>query len=143
MNKERLLRLANILDGLQPIEERVETLNFVSEAYIYGIPEKALYFDMSDWKTKLLDLDGKHCGTACCIAGWTLIMGDVAAPDHQVPYLAQEYLDLTLKQAASLFTPLDVSLPKITPQEAALTIRKLVETGIVDWSHAASYTGDL
>lgn len=126
MNKERLLELA----------DRIEVMPHVETLGGRKAPGKES-FDMTTW----------HCGSAGCIGGWAEKFwgSDVEQDEDNPPFsdnIAMEVLGLTHSQCSALFYPSeesslsgDVPYSDITPAEAATAIRKLVGTGVVDWSH--------
>lgn len=77
------------------------------------------------------------CGTPACIAGWAEWSRDGENSDK--PWVTfrsgMNYLEITVAQASALFEPTHMVWPDITPAQAATTLRKLAETGKVDWSH--------
>lgn len=90
-----------------------------------------------------------QCGTICCIAGAVcqfnrpFILDDVdfgneeEAPfwdwgEDGVFYRAIKLLGISQDDAEILFTP-EIPYSEITADDAAKTIRKFLETGIVDW----------
>lgn len=109
MNTERILHIADLIEKLEPQQ-----------------------FDMNEW--------ANSCGTVACIAGWTyLTYADEVIPGS-AGTVAAEILGLDEEVANSLFVPtdedgLDAMYEDITPAHAAQTLRKLAETGEVDWSH--------
>lgn len=149
MNTERLHKLADLLDAHAALEEGSNV---------------ELGFNMITWGARCsVDKGGHPCGTAACIAGWAAAYFGYAGRAEKFDIkralnLAEHFngdvisgmapvLGLTLRQARALFLPntpghqrlserlsLMESL-SITPSEAAVTLRKLAETGEVDWSH--------
>jgi hypothetical protein len=92
-----------------------------------------------------VDQTGHECGTVACIAGWTAMMFDadgnrLAAPDLPSEFsahmTAQSAMGLTSRQADALFTPDRLDYATITQCQAVAVLRKLAETGKVDWSSA-------
>lgn len=88
------------------------------------------------------------CGTVCCIAGAAIQFNeDSKSPKNVDPIdnfaTAKQLLGLSYWQASALFygevqdedgdTVSAVRLDRITPAWAARCIRKLIETGEVDW----------
>lgn len=85
-------------------------------------------FDMSDY------IYTAECGTVACIAGWTyLTYGGCGDPYSE----ARNLLGLDEDRADALFLPYGCDWEDITPAHAAQTLRKLAETGEVDWSHVS------
>lgn len=121
MNKERILQLA---DAIEREGARAE-------------PD--LGFNMNYlWASYSNDFAKRPCGTVGCIAGHALhlagINGDFTA--------AAEWLGLSYigGEGGELFFPGDVSginisrWDEITPAHAAAVLRRLVETGKVEWA---------
>lgn len=83
------------------------------------------------------DRTGKRCGTACCIAGWTVLKyGHEDQKGDADSYIAGELLGLTPEQADMLFNPFQVAVcdwENISPKRAARTLERLAETGEVKW----------
>ena len=115
MNKQRMLRLADRLEKIDPNK-----------------------FDMNAFADK------RECGTTCCVAGHALLMAGwklgeadvweavafvsrrgVEVHTSQVGDYAQEYLGLTEPQAKKLF----YSGWKRTNKDAARIIRNMVKNG--------------
>lgn len=99
-------------------------------------------FNMGDWVSNL-DLTPKQlahtCGTAACIAGWTLA---VKSPGSRKRYwdsvdnieeVAGRYLGLSLDEAKRLFIPPGLSIWKYTQPHAVRVLDHLLATGEVDW----------
>ena len=115
MNKERILALADHIEGL-PHETR--EIDYLARPKAFNMAE--------------------YCGSACCIAGWAVELFDGFSdwPVSLVSGRAKHLLGIE-KQfiAAALFYPFAPHILKqITPQHAAATLRKLVETGEVQWN---------
>lgn len=113
MNTERILHIADLIEKLEPQQ-----------------------FDMSDYVTE------NECGAVACIAGWTYLTYGPGEYSAEVHLSAAEHLGLNRNQADELFIPDYSNLfdsltdwDSITPAHAAQTLRKLAETGEVDWSH--------
>jgi hypothetical protein len=114
MNVERILALADIIEA-QPHTSSSDESGFNMNAYSH------------------------HCGTPCCIAGWAA--GNVAGLDEEdVFHVAAALLDLSSTLAVQLFIPPfdGARWGMITPAQAAITLRNLAATGIVDWSHVGA-----
>lgn len=113
MNKERILLLA----------DRIEQAPHVRA---FGDDYSSLTgFDMSTW----------HCGSVGCIGGWTeQLFGDgTRCAGH---WAVAELLDISVYEADVLCFPRQtINYDKITPAQAATTLRLFAETGEVDWSH--------
>lgn len=152
LNVARLNELADFIERLP----KVPTRFFAGEAYTsyYDMakdcepgddPIKA--FSMSSYQTDLFNPSGMECGSACCLAGWTVFnyasddvfyisrfMGG-KRPKEGWLALGADLLGLTVWQAIDLFNP-DRNLTRITPLEAATALRILANTGDVDWAKA-------
>lgn len=95
--------------------------------------------------TSSLD-NGHYCKTAACIAGHAAFIADpkrfeiVHADD--LSDIARDWLGLDYDQARDLFlvegntVPDGVTLNSASKDEAIVTLQGLLDTGIVDWSHA-------
>ena len=131
MRKDRLLRLA---DRLELTRNRRD-----------GMPcppdHNELLFNMGEY------LHQSWQGTTGCIAGRARIMSqedteefphDNNPDEHPVMAIARQYLDLTQEEAKNLFAPskyLGTLIRRsLTAQQAAQTVRRLAETGKIDWS---------
>lgn len=78
----------------------------------------------------------EECGTAACIAGWTLALfapGDEPSFNPATP--ARKLLGL---DGSRLFYPPDHKARDYTPTQAADVIAHLLKTGEVDWSVAGA-----
>lgn len=126
MNKQRILELA---DFIEHVEERTNCELHFNMAY-YAAPS------------------AHSCGSVACIAGSAVFLYnrkhfDISAGYTELPLdspnipqthnEAMELLELSVAQAGELFTPY-IPLMRITKSEAVNTLRKLAETGVVDWS---------
>ncbi|MGQ7794510.1 hypothetical protein ACUN0C_19065 [Faunimonas sp. B44] len=80
-------------------------------------------FDMAEW--------GKGCGTPACIAGHTVQMFGTWAED--ISEQAKDLLGLDWPDAWDLFVPEHKCLTQITKDEAIGTLKRLVQTGEVEW----------
>jgi len=123
LNKERLTEVALWLEAGAP--ERKFNMN---------------RFLNTDETTPL----SNWCGTECCIAGYVVTRfapEDVvmAEKNGSADHLAGELLDLEPEMADQLFYPKDSHSRQIedwsaiTPEQAGVVVRNLVETGEVDW----------
>ena len=78
-----------------------------------------------------------RCGTACCIAGATQQFNNIPITDDISPiiqsYALGKAIGLTRKQSKALFIPEHKLLNHITPEEAAATLRRFIETGKIKW----------
>jgi hypothetical protein len=115
MRKDRILALADLIEK-QPHTSRDGAPGFCMEAYVHS------------------------CGTPSCIAGWaswlsfrkpkTLSGGETDLFDR-----AKSYLRLDSATAYRLFLPPGYFDPHLyTPAQSAATLRRLAETGEVNWS---------
>lgn len=147
MNKECLIRLADVLDALPAAR---------SDRLVPGTPELDMSrkvvrldirnhrFRMSSWLS--FDPDPLSpdrvvgCGTAGCIAGTACVLwppGDAARWTGDFDH-AMEVLGLDRRTANDLFQPSTSKAPElrsITASLAACAVRKLAETGRVDWQY--------
>ena len=121
MNKERILEIADLIEA----------------------GHERMVFDMEVFG------DEHPCGTAACIAGWTVARfgenDDAEEIDHRRPLGdgddvfdgALSVLGLSFPEAQRLFAPNErrdgVSMSEITAEHAVRTLRHLAETGEVDW----------
>jgi hypothetical protein len=112
---ERILHIADLIEKLEPQQ-----------------------FDMNEYITE------NECGTVACIAGWTYLTYGEASNIGDPHESAAIHLALDTPSGQSLFIPTsNDGLPRstnyanITPAHAAQTLRKLAETGKVDWSHVS------
>ena len=121
MNKERILEIADLIEA----------------------GHERMVFDMTEW-------GGEHpCGTAACIAGWTVARfgwnGRAMQIDHRRPLGggrdvfdgAQCVFGLAYSEAQRLFAPNErrdgADMWEVTAEHAVRTLRHLAETGNVDW----------
>jgi hypothetical protein len=119
MNAERILKLADVIEGLPH-----GTVDWAS-----SIGELSA-FNMSEW----------NCGTVGCIAGWTIKVFSKADDSTHYTTEARSLLGLSSEEAEGLFTPRcrDVEdYRRVKPTQAAAVLRHLVATGEVDWSVAS------
>lgn len=93
-------------------------------------------FDMSKW------VHGESaCGTPSCIWGWAehLRTGspEVDRDAPMDPIFEWFGLDSDSSEMLALFTPMfkNTTMYRVTPAQAAETLRRLADTGRVDWSH--------
>ena len=120
MNKERIMEIADLIET----------------------GHERMVFDMGVFG------DEHPCGTAACIAGWTVARfgenDDTKEIDHRRPVLnfdvfddALSVLGLSFPEARQLFAPNEerdgVSMTEVTASHAVRTLRHLAETGEVDW----------
>jgi hypothetical protein len=119
MNKERLTQVAEWLEAGAP--ERRFNMN--------RLLDTETTTDRTNW-----------CGTECCIAGYVVTRfwpEDVvmAEKDGSADTLAGEILDLEPEMADRLFYPRNTveDWSAITPEQAALVVRNLLQHGEVDW----------
>jgi hypothetical protein len=109
MNKRRLAAIARWLEAGAPHKKGV------------------IGFDMKNVGT---------CGTTCCIAGAAIqFFGtkEEKFAEEQCSDPAWRILDLHWTTANRLFEPPDFDERKYSTAHAARVIRKLIETGVVDW----------
>lgn len=111
MNVARILELADV----------IEKVPHVALGDAHQGPEPVTDFNMSTF----------HCGTAGCIAGWAAHLYG----NGRGVLTAEKFLGISSDDGDELFIPAGLVLEDITPAQAATTLRKLVATGKVDWSH--------
>ena len=118
MNKENILALAEVMEGLRYRDWRNQEGEYVQ----HGFNMTMYRFD---------------CGTPACVAGYAASLSD--DPECQLMDVfetAQAYLGLDRETAVDLFfgdgDTID-ELNYLQPQDAADTLRKLAETGEVSW----------
>ena len=120
MNKERLLKLADVIEKApHVIMDDVPALDYTA-SNIIG-------FDMSVYKST------GPCGTVGCIAGHAAALWprkEKSIPDH-IPVTAAESLGLSIDDAEELFLPYEeyAYLKAVTPLMAAQVLR-LIAAGI-------------
>lgn len=120
MDKQRILELADVIEKA-PYAERPQ--------YRRSNEPTLTHFNMSTF----------HCGSAGCIAGWTIAHWQPEALNYldteAIVRRAAAELDLSPSQAEDLFcsdrTPAE--LTDIRPAEAARVLRHFVETGEIEW----------
>lgn len=117
--------------------------SWLENGAVHELPDgSVLTFNMQNW------MGPTDCGTAACIAGAAIAFADPEAvadiahnpwpmKELQVPDRARGLLGLNRDEAYALFQPeadvegLDVD--EVTPELAAITIRNLITTGLVEW----------
>jgi len=139
MKTERIKKLADILDAEQ---EAVDAAHSDSV--------RRFGFNMANYAARNdTDVEGHHCGTVACVAGWAVASFGVSGRAKKVDprrlftpgrlsfihKTAEELLGLSKLQSGDLFLGTNIPYNHITPGDAAVTLRKLAETGEVDWSH--------
>lgn len=132
MNIERILRLADVLDGTEPHEPETP-LGFNMRIY----RGSALPVDDPDYeRSGYRDMSGKGCGTIACVAGWAdELFGDETIPNYTpIGLRARRLLGLSAAEALRLFIPEGERIyEQATPQIASKVLRHLAATGEVDW----------
>ena len=119
MNVERILKLADFLDTLPEQKFEMSSWNCIKyeDAYITNGNEVVSNWVIDDEKINLPFVDIDNCGTACCIAGWTLAMKNDFKSYNVIDnaldqnysqkettfHQAKEYLDLTDLEATRIF----------------------------------------
>jgi hypothetical protein len=130
-----------------------EVINAVADAIARGeLVEHGIGFNMATWNSGLdistyVDQTGGGCGTVACIAGWTSQMfdgngnrleldGPLLRTSSDIIDTARDAMGLTWEQADDLFVPWASRsvLSQVTNCEAVGVLRKLAETGEVDWA---------
>jgi hypothetical protein len=127
MNKQRILKLADLIEAApHDLTRRTPGLSFDMSTYV----------------------NYHGCGTAACIAGWTVLkFGDDKWSGTSVSQYARRLLDLKEYVANKLFLPthpqnesndqddpsyVHLNYDQITPSMAAAQLRNLAETGELD-----------
>lgn len=118
MNIDRMLELADRIEGLERKEHDDQRAGFNMAYYSYG-PEV-------------------NCKTACCIAGWTVAL--FASKEQRrwsapsaVHRSARELLDLDAHQAFDLFSFAGQRyIARVTPERAARALRRMTK-GKAPW----------
>jgi hypothetical protein len=115
VNKERILALADLIEQ-QPHADKEASEGFTMSSITHD------------------------CGTPACIAGWAAWEavgrknGDLYDFDLDIEGKARDFLGISPTKADALFYPYEFkAYGEITPSEAAATLRRLAETGQVDW----------
>lgn len=157
LNVERLNDLADFIERLPHVPgqrasaDGVLVPNFEKMAKGCNPEEPVRAFTMASFQTIFRDWSSPAlpaCGTACCLAGWTVqvygvdnrrvIHGKIEDVSPLTSWVVDAGLLLGLDrgQALQLFIPSGRSLSLITPLEAATCLRVLADTGRVDWKNA-------
>lgn len=111
---------------------RIDRLNQLADALKNGLP--GVKFDVADW------LEIRGCGTTACVAGHAIILAGLAGSPEAIEDLprfsttAQEWLELDDEDANELFYG-GIGVLATAPM-AARVVRRLAQTGEVDWSVA-------
>ncbi|MCK9361772.1 hypothetical protein M0Q28_06150 [Patescibacteria group bacterium] len=116
-------------------KERIEQLAVAIETHsIDGLGFNMGFFRFTGGAA---DASGHDCGTVACIAGTAVALGKLSGTFGA----AAEWLDIPYdKVGQELFYPGDASGIRvrdwalITPAHAAAVLRRLAETGRVDWT---------
>ena len=128
----------------------IETLMWLED----GAPHKfdglegSFKFNMGEFITTSLNT----CGTTCCIAGAIYAYSKrLNGNDHPLFGACQMDGIFEIDGLSDYSKPLyrlfyadgsGIEMEYITPQEAAITLRKYLETGEVDWSHVGQKKQD-
>lgn len=125
-HRKKILALADVIEAQDHIHEVMSDLP--------RSRQDMSRFNMSSWQSP------HSCGTAGCIAGWIIgsMTGVEAWSRHEIYFKASAAIGISLEKAERLFEPRysdgrSLDLDKITPREAAATLRGLAETGEVRW----------
>ena len=132
MNKEKILRLADVVEELEHAANGTDSGKFDMSRYAF------------------------FCGAPACVAGWAVAIevadfnvptaaklnvrrlypGDGIVSSTSIHRKAGEILELSPGEAARLFRSSEPTsnLYDITPLEAAWVLRKFAETGEIDWA---------
>ena len=113
MNKAQILETADKIEKMPHIVGN-------EEAYKkYGPPA-------------VFDMNSSHCGSAACIGG--LVQWEIKDWDSRIEEAVAIHFEVPLYQANAICYPdSPESYTEITPQQAADMLRRLAETGEVDW----------
>lgn len=132
MNKERILQLADAIEreGALPEPDLGFNMNYFMSEIIKA--------DADEWGPIRGDFAYRPCGTVGCIAGHTAHLAGITGGF----WAAAEWLGLSYvgSDGAELFFPGGVSgirvfrWSDITPAHAAAVLRRLAETGKVEWA---------
>jgi|SRR6185437_12340722 len=99
------------------------------------IDGKKVGFNMNYWidrAPRSQDRSGHNCGTVACLGGWT----DILFNRDGAAINTRDCLGLNYNQGIDLFYPsVSKGWGNITLPEAITTLKKLLRTGKVDWSH--------
>lgn len=117
MNKEYILELADFLETIQPGAESGFNMNW--------------YMNKN-----CNDYSGHKCGTVACIAGWIALRDGQEEPAEWYTKYGAKKLGIDLDLAFKLFSPRRIWAYDATPQQAAIVLRHLANTGEVDWNVA-------
>jgi hypothetical protein len=116
-------------------KERIEQLAVAIESH--AIDELGFNMGFFRFTGGAVDASGHDCGTVACIAGTAVTLGKL---DGRF-LAAADWLDIPYdKVGQELFFPGDASGIRvhdwtlITPSHAAAVLRRLAETGRVDWA---------
>ena len=128
---------------MHQVADTIERLEFGKE------PGKFKMMDYTHW---LVENNPASCYSPACIAGWTCFLADGSVPgddsqsdDHPVHVRAAELLGIRDVTADLLFAPTGYGAfytappgnpGHISPARAAATLRRLADTGVVDWGTA-------
>ena len=127
MNEERILKLADFVEGLEQKPKRYYN-NFIG-AFKHA---DRLVFDMVEWNSIVVLEDDGSCGTACCTAGAACILFAEElknCPQYQTENTQDKatwLLGLTEKVAQAFFVP-DDSVSSATPEQGAKALRLLAD----------------
>jgi hypothetical protein len=121
MNVENIKKVRDVIANLPP-----ERFNM---AALFVVDGKAVMPERKS-PVKLVE----SCGTAACIAGWTL--ATFRQPKHSDAFEAGNLLDLNYMQRDDLFTPVGYDEGEYTHAQAVAVLDHLIATGEVDWSVA-------
>ena len=124
MNKERILELADVIEG--KTHHRRGELSLLQR-----LGGRERFFNMDTYNFE--------CGAPACLAGWAIHLFDDSDDRHLWPprrlvETAGRLLGLTHEQASKLFLPDPLVRGGISPERAAKTLRHLAKTGkVIYW----------
>ena len=148
MNKERLLKVADILEKARHVNPR-EMRTLPSEKKKAG---EELYFNMMFFSKRRSFIYNNEvlCGTICCIAGYAAEQARLDR-DYQpdplviqcstVSSIATDYFEFEKPSVAhTLFCPCHINMDKVLPIHAADMLRWMVEQDEEPSKDAIGYT---
>lgn len=132
-------------------EKLLNTYNAIKNSNI-----ESLKFNMRRYFTEGRDPVINACGTAACIAGWAVAVEDGVQRLKEISYTndayyegnregetpisvrqrATEIFEIDHEEADALFEPYCGSvyiLNKITKKHALATLKRFIDTGVIDW----------
>lgn len=115
--------------------KNIKTLITALESGPIKVGHTRIGFNMGRWyevAPRSRDRSGHKCGKVACLGGWT----DILFSANGEGGTTRGYLGLDYQQGLDLFYPsVSKEWNDITLSEAVTTLKKLLRTGKVDWSH--------